>query len=423
MLVATVGHLYQCSFAFQPGKIQVLPGRRHSFLQAKPAEAEWTIPLYQRDMGRFRGRPRPAMPKWLNVLANIASGATRQGLLKEQMNDLEDRLYTAPYAAEPFFVPDEMPLFDLEEIERALEHGHAGPGSPSASPEALCDALRRFQYVAVRLPPTAAPVMRGMWSEADRFFGLSDDVKFKAGGHMTTLDNAPGVIGYGRMPDSNEFLEMRLGHANSLQPPTLGQELPGFDQAMLPARGFLFRVAAAVVGSAERETNFRPHSVLSLMDDGSGLAPGEVTSTQLRLCHYTNQDPVPFEAHTDTTFVTVIPASSIAGLEVHNAEQGWVRPEAACPRDDRTVIVMPGEFLQVVTCGFYQAAVHRVTRDQMAANGGGRKSAPLLVRGKWDAKIFPQALSPSALVHEAMKEVDGMQCRQLHSILLHRMDL
>eukprot|EP00961_Rhodomonas_salina_P032289 435526-Rhodomonas_salina.1 len=34
-------------------------------------------------------------------------------------------------------------------------------------------------------------------------------------------------------------------------------------------------------------------------------------------------------------------ASSIAGLEVHNAEQGWVRPEAACPRDDRTVIVMP----------------------------------------------------------------------------------
>lgn len=78
MLVATVGHLYQCSFAFQPGKIQVLPGRRHSFLQAKPAEAEWTIPLYQRDMGRFRGRPRPAMPKWLNVLANIASGATRQ---------------------------------------------------------------------------------------------------------------------------------------------------------------------------------------------------------------------------------------------------------------------------------------------------------------------------------------------------------
>lgn len=34
--------------------------------------------------------------------------ATYQGLLKEQMHDLEDRLYTAPYAAEPFFVPDEV---------------------------------------------------------------------------------------------------------------------------------------------------------------------------------------------------------------------------------------------------------------------------------------------------------------------------
>mmetsp|Transcript_3570 Transcript_3570/g.6739 ORF Transcript_3570/g.6739 Transcript_3570/m.6739 type:complete len:269 (+) Transcript_3570:632-1438(+) len=266
--------------------------------------------------------------------------------------------------------------------------------------------------------------MCGMWGEARRFFSLSDERKLAAGGSMQSVQQGVGVIGYGRMPDHNEFLEMRVGPGHVLEPASLCSELPGFEGAMLAARGTLFRVAAAVVGSAEREVRFRAGALRSLMDDGSLLQHGEVSSSQQRLCHYASPNAVPFEAHTDTTFATIIPVSAVAGLEVHNAEQGWVRPEAACQADTDgggglTVVVMAGELLQLLTCGYFPAAVHRVTRG----SDMGRVSAPLLVRGRWQHRIRTGDLCTNDIVRDELREMDGMECRELHNTLVRRIGL
>jgi hypothetical protein len=126
----------------------------------------------------------------------------------------------------------------------------------------------------------------------------------------------------------------------------------------------------------------------SLLDDGTRLSDGQWSSTQHRLCLYHADTNVPFEAHTDTTFLTLIPCSSIAGLEVWTEKSGWVRPEEheESRGSGGSVVIMPGEFLQVLSAGVFSAAVHRVTRfssTALASEGQRitRLSAPLLVRG------------------------------------------
>jgi hypothetical protein len=58
------------------------------------------------------------------------------------------------------------------------------------------------------------------------------------------------------------------------------------------------------------------NSLAALLDDGTKLEAEQLSSTQHRLCLYHAEENVPFEAHTDTTFLTLIPCAAIAGLEV-----------------------------------------------------------------------------------------------------------
>ncbi|KAI2495853.1 hypothetical protein MHU86_18685 [Fragilaria crotonensis] len=73
-----------------------------------------------------------------------------------------------------------------------------------------------------------------------------------------------------------------------------------------------------------------------LLDDGTFLysseQEGAVSMSPLRLCSYSNvKEDAPtevFGAHTDSSFVTMVPVASVSGLEVYDedAEQ-WYRPE------------------------------------------------------------------------------------------------
>lgn len=99
-------------------------------------------------------------------------------------------------------------------------------------------------------------------------------------------------------------------------------------------------------------------------------------------------------AHTDTTFVTVIPCASAPGLEILRPSTGrWIRPEAAddaIPGAD--VMLLAGELLQVLGQGRYQAAVHRVVRPVGLLEP--RVSTPLLVRGNPDVSV-PETILPA----------------------------
>lgn len=161
-----------------------------------------------------------------------------------------------------------------------------------------------------------------------------------------------------------------------------------------------------------------------LLDDGNRHFSGNVdldTTVSMsphRMCRYFAATESPaegssmeqdketevFGAHTDTSFVTVIPVAAVAGLEVFDDDaREWVRPEAIARQhwedhyaeqqnnseedphppniswNSRYLVVMAGELLQLTTRSMIPSAVHRV----VAATGGTpRLSAPVLLRAR-----------------------------------------
>lgn len=114
-------------------------------------------------------------------------------------------------------------------------------------------------------------------------------------------------------------------------------------------------------------------------------------------------------AHTDTTFLTVIPCASAPGLEILQPSTGrWVRPEAArnC-RAGSDVMLLAGELLQVFGRGRYQAAVHRVVRP--AGLVAPRVSTPLLIRGAAGVTIRDSMLPPSIAARLSEKHSSGRE--------------
>lgn len=112
-------------------------------------------------------------------------------------------------------------------------------------------------------------------------------------------------------------------------------------------------------------------------------------------------------AHTDTTFLTVIPCASAPGLEILQPSTGrWVRPEAArnC-RPGSDIMLLAGELLQVFGRGRYQAAVHRVVRPAGLVEP--RVSTPLLVRGAAGVTIRDSMLPPSITARLSGKHSTG----------------
>eukprot|EP00968_Pinguiococcus_pyrenoidosus_P020685 scaffold2506_cov236-Pinguiococcus_pyrenoidosus.AAC.15 len=130
--------------------------------------------------------------------------------------------------------------------------------------------------------------------------------------------------------------------------------------------------------------------MMGLVDDMTCLrfAPHEedlVSSTVQRLSFYdaSAKDNRELGTHTDTSFVTVIPFTETPGIEVYDPSlDAWMRPEAQPgSRADRDVLVLPGELLDLASCGRYCAAPHRI----VVAKGMKRMSTPLLVRARRSA--------------------------------------
>jgi isopenicillin N synthase-like dioxygenase len=140
-----------------------------------------------------------------------------------------------------------------------------------------------------------------------------------------------------------------------------------------------------------------------------------------------------FGAHTDSTFLTVVPAAAVAGLEIWDEDaEVWMRPEVAArlhykrvyaandddstlPWHARYVILMPGEFLQVVTRNEVPASVHRVV--VMPSTGAVRYSAPVLFRGRPNMTLNVTRYLGSDLGYSLLKECNGMTMQEIHHVL------
>jgi isopenicillin N synthase-like dioxygenase len=82
------------------------------------------------------------------------------------------------------------------------------------------------------------------------------------------------------------------------------------------------------------------------------------------------------------------------------------------PWHARYVVMMPGEFLQIVTRNEVPAAVHRV----VAAKGEARLSAPILLRGRPGTKL-DVARYLGEKNHPLLIQCDGMNMEQIHQAM------
>ena len=207
-----------------------------------------------------------------------------------------------------------------------------------------------------------------------------------------------------------------------------------------------------------------------LVDDGHGIGDASISYSEapvsmspLRLSRYSNIAPKDseqqssnqygetreiFGAHTDSTFVTAVPVAAVSGLEVYDEEaERWYRPELfarrfweaeresrgldptaledeidgeSIPWHARYVVMMPGEFLQIVTRQEVLAAVHRVVVTQQ---GPSRLSAPILLRCRPGTRLDVYRYLGGFKDEEddegeaVLREADGMTVEEIHDAM------
>ena len=199
-----------------------------------------------------------------------------------------------------------------------------------------------------------------------------------------------------------------------------------------------------------------------IMDDGRPLSAGvdiehdegPVSMSPHRICRYSNNNngvdkfsrrkkvaSEIFGAHTDTSFVTIVPAARVSGLEVFDEDSlRWYRPElnalghakkleagaAAGGGDDdiaddgrypwhcRYLVVMPGELLQLTSRNNVPAAVHRV----VATAGAPRLSAPVLLRARPGTRMdVERYMGSKDRAGSLLLDSDGLRMEEIHDAL------
>ena len=203
------------------------------------------------------------------------------------------------------------------------------------------------------------------------------------------------------------------------------------------ARASILASEAAILLTEEILDDGKP---LSLTSDAIEHDEGQVNMSPHRLCRYSSKkDPQQnakpseiFGAHTDTTFVTIVPAAAVSGLEVYDEDSlQWYRPELNArkhaknvdpkgqmetkfPWHSRYLIVMPGELLQITSRNNIPASVHRV----VAAPETPRLSAPVLLRARPGTRMnIERYMGSLDRADSLLLECNGMKMEDIHAAL------
>jgi hypothetical protein len=328
-----------------------------------------------------------------------------------------------------------------------------------------------------------AEIMAKMWKTTDDFFEAvsNPSVSTKLPGMKTVLDagSRHAKVGYAEVEaGSMKFLETRRERKSGNLLPEEAAEILGpagvsalqsaFDLAAQVGKDVV-RVAVAASSvehgafpqkgkAGERDQKIKSSQAATLLcnelvDDGKPLSSnvkmqaseGDVSMSPHRLCRYTDevkgssQSREVFGAHTDSSFVTIVPVAAVSGLEVFDEEaRKWYRPElkarahweaerSSCGKDpkflfdeieggnpipwhSRYLAIMPGEYLQLATRDEVPCAVHRV----VAANAISRVSAPILLRGRPGTKFLSSRYLGGALGNPLLEDADGLSMEEIH---------
>ena len=274
-----------------------------------------------------------------------------------------------------------------------------------AAAEAFRCALRRDCVVVLEPDAEGRAAIAALTGFASRFFALAPAVQ-DSFGPLQEPEPCDAHGGYpmpfGAWRNSyafqtqrvNSFLDTRLrrgrpapspdGGGLEVLPRGLETVCPGCTPALIEGQRVLFDVAVTALRTALAGVGGRVPHVRDLVDGPDALSPGAASATVHRFAWYPPEAPgdrdasaVAFDAHTDGTFVTLVPCAAVPGLEVAAADGQWQCPEAGA-RAPGSVAVLTGDGLQFLSGAQYPSALHRVTRPPPGSPA--RVSAPFLLR-------------------------------------------
>ena len=270
--------------------------------------------------------------------------------------------------------------------------------SPSDA-ENFCRTLHTNGYAIFTLPETAAADLKALRDGAQTFFALPSETKSKVVGDDTHTGGEG--VGYRDKPDhETEFLETFLTAAGAAYPPSIDEPLATaaakVHQLLSDAARRLLEIIAAHIKLPASALIDEPLALWhpDALPEGDAYAVG---SSLLRLCHYhraseeaasppQEEAKVLFAAHTDSTLLTLSPIGdpSSPGLELllrKPKSQGgdvWFSVESDASPSGLDVEVHAGDYLDILSRGYFQAMRHRVVRPSPGTQA--RLSSPLLLR-------------------------------------------
>ena len=326
--------------------------------------------------------------------------------------------------------------------------------------------------------------LKKMWETAGTFFEKVEDdsVEQKLPGMTTVMETGSehAKVGYASYDSgSMKFLETRKERTTGTLLPkeahdVLGEEgmetlQAAFDAAASVGKDIV-RIATAASSvehgaflgpdgeDDDQEVRASEAATLmanELMDNGRPLGAttsiehneGVVSMSPHRLCRYSDEREQTtsarevFGAHTDSSFVTIVPVAAVSGLEVYDEDtESWYRPELKArahweeeqkskgnnpssffeeieggvqlPWHSRYIAVMAGEQLQIATRDEVPSTVHRVVAVK---DGPARLSAPILLRSRPGTKFHAKRYLGGTLGNPLLEECDGKSMEEIHA--------
>jgi len=306
-------------------------------------------------------------------------------------------------------------------------------------------------YLIVKLSGSEAKAMSDMWACAIEIFDMrrADNVKtLMRHQRLTRDDDDSSESGY-------DYVETTINRSNGNLDPEGFSGIVGREhyQHALNAHRLLENlgedVAAIMVSATGGVTPRKSRELVrKVSDDGTDMGFRDETPSSCsvhRLSQYVvlaegdgNSDVSDnggleevLRSHTDWTVATIVPVSDIAGLEIWQpSTRSWIRPELTAKRhwemrlqypgaDDasswnsRYVVVMAGKWLQILTNGGIESAIHRV----VSIRGERRMSAPFFLRPRQTVPLGVQREFGEAKEHDMYEMNDTANVMRMQRFL------
>jgi isopenicillin N synthase-like dioxygenase len=250
----------------------------------------------------------------------------------------------------------------------------------------LGQAFNTIGFVAIKGHGLTNDFTKELYSEVERFFQSSDDLKQKY--EVPGIAGQRGYVGKGKetakgfkVPDLKEFYHVGQPHKNDgdsvwkeYPQNVFPEEYPQFGKLTVQAYQTLEASGKSILRAIALYLNLPEDYFEEKVNNGNSI---------LRAIHYfpiTNPELLPegavrAAAHGDINLITLLMGASAEGLEVLRVDGKWI-PITALPDQ---VVVNVGDMLDRLTNHQLKSTIHRVVNPPKEKMGSSRYSIPFFM--------------------------------------------